>query len=208
MSAFDPKRTLRSRFHTRVLSSPGVLASSRAVFASPRPLRLASFIAAGQRGLTVTTASPLTYIKRPPRLSSIYSVGLGASHADQVSSVRTFALAIATVVLLSAPVAMAQQRSAGVCVADIKAKCAGVEPGEGRIIACVKTHAAEFSEPCKARLARVAEITKACAADIKENCADKEKSRGKVRACIQKIIGNIKSDQCKEALAQAVAGKK
>ena len=107
-----------------------------------------------------------------------------------------------------APVAMAQQRSAGVCVADIKAKCAGVEPGEGRIIACVKTHAAEFSEPCKARLARVAEITKACAADIKENCADKEKSRGKIRACIQKIIGNIKSDQCKEALAQAVAGKK
>ncbi|MGA8394248.1 MAG: hypothetical protein WB752_01190, partial [Pseudolabrys sp.] len=64
-------------------------------------------------------------------------------------------------------------------MADIKAKCAGVEPGEGRIIACVKTHAAEFSEPCKARLARVAEITKACAADIKENCADKEKSRGK-----------------------------
>jgi hypothetical protein len=94
-------------------------------------------------------------------------------------------MAIATVVLLSAPVAMAQQRSAGVCAADIKAKCAGVEPGEGRIIACVKTHAAEFSEPC-----------------------NKEKGRGKVRACIQKIIGNIKSDQCKEALAQAVAGKK
>ena len=88
-------------------------------------------------------------------------------------------MAIGTVVLLAAPVAMAQQRSAGVCVADIKAKCAGVEPGEGRIIACVKTHAAEFSEPCKARLARVAEITKACAADIKENCAGKEKSRGK-----------------------------
>jgi hypothetical protein len=117
-------------------------------------------------------------------------------------------MAIATVVLLSAPVAMAQQRSAGVCVADIKAKCAGVEPGEGRIIACVKTHAAEFSDPCKARLARVAEISKACAADIKENCAGKERRRGSVRACIQKSIANIKSDQCKEVLAQAVAGKK
>ena len=116
-------------------------------------------------------------------------------------------MAICTVVLLSTPVAMAQQR--GVCVADIKAKCAGVEPGEGRIIACVKTHAAEFSDPCKARLARVAEISKACAADIKENCAGKERGgRGSVRACIQKSIANIKSDQCKEALAQAVAGKK
>ena len=66
----------------------------------------------------------------------------------------------------------------------------------------------EFSDPCKARLARVAEITKACAADIKENCAGKEGGRGRVRACIQKSIANIKSDQCKEALAQAVAGKK
>ena len=117
-------------------------------------------------------------------------------------------MAIATVVLLAAPVAMAQQRSARVCVADIKAKCAGVKPGGGRIKDCVKTHVAEFSDPCKARLARVAEITKACAADIKENCAGKERGRGSVRTCIQKSIANIKSDQCKEALAQAVAGKK
>jgi hypothetical protein len=115
-------------------------------------------------------------------------------------------MAIAFVIFLSAPVAMAQQRSAGVCVADIKAKCAGVEPGEGRIVACVKAHAAEFSDPCKARLARIAQITKACAGDIKENCAGKER-RG-VRACIQKSIANIKSDQCKEILAQAVAGRK
>ena len=117
-------------------------------------------------------------------------------------------MAIGTIILLSAPVAMAKERSAGVCVADIKAKCAGVKPGEGRIRDCVKTHAAEFSDPCKARLARVAETSKACAPDIKENCADKEKSKGSVRACIQKIIANIKSDQCKEALAQAVAGGK
>jgi hypothetical protein len=114
-------------------------------------------------------------------------------------------MVIATAVLLSAPVAMAQQ-PALVCAADIKAKCAGVQPGEGRIVACVKANVAGFSDPCKARLARVAEISKACAADIKENCAGKER-RG-VRACIQKSIANIKSDQCKEALAQAVAGKK
>src|SRR6476469_6395048 len=110
-------------------------------------------------------------------------------------------MAIATVVLLSAPVAMAQQRSAGVCVADIKAKCAGVEPGEGRIIACVKTHAAEFSDPCKARLARVAEISKDCAGDIKENCGGKKGGRRRVRACIQKSTGNSKSDPWKEARA-------
>jgi hypothetical protein len=109
-------------------------------------------------------------------------------------------MVIGTLVLLSAPVAMAKERSFGACAADIKAKCAEVKPGGGRIKECVKTHAAEFSDPCKERFARVAEISKACAADIKENCPGKE------RSCVLKSIGNAK-DQCKEALAQAVAGK-
>ena len=110
-------------------------------------------------------------------------------------------MVIGAVVLLSAPVAMAKERSIGVCMADIKAKCAEVKPGGGRIKDCVKTHAAEFSDACKARLARVAEISKACAIDVKQNCADKD------RSCILKNIGNLK-DQCKEAFAQSVAGKK
>ncbi len=110
-------------------------------------------------------------------------------------------MVIGAVVLLSAPVALARERSVGVCTADIKAKCADVKPGGGRLKECVKTHAAEFSDPCKERLARVAEISKACAVDIKESCPGKE------RSCILKSIGTIK-DQCKEALAQSVAGKK
>jgi hypothetical protein len=109
-------------------------------------------------------------------------------------------MVIGAVVLLSAPVATAKQWSVGVCAADIKAKCAGIKPGGGRIKDCVKTNAAEFSDPCKARIARVAEISKACAADVKQNCADKN------RSCILKNIGNVK-DQCKEAFAQKVAGK-
>jgi hypothetical protein len=108
---------------------------------------------------------------------------------------------VGAVVLLSAPVTMAKERSLGACAADVKAKCADVKPGGGRIKECVKTHAAEFSEPCKEKFAQVAEISKACAVDIKENCPGKE------RSCILKSIGNFK-DQCKDALAQLVAGKK
>ena len=108
---------------------------------------------------------------------------------------------ICAVVLLSAPVATAKERSFGACAADIKAKCAEVKPGGGRIKDCVKTHAAEFSDACKARLARVAEISKACTTDVKESCPGKEPS------CILKSIGNVK-DQCKAALAQSVAGTK
>jgi hypothetical protein len=107
-------------------------------------------------------------------------------------------MAIGVVLLFAPPVAMA--RSAGVCAADIKAKCAEVKPGGGRSKDCVKTHAAEFSDACKARLAR-AEISKACTTDLKESCPGKE------RSCILKSIGNVK-DQCKEALAQSVAGTK
>jgi hypothetical protein len=110
-------------------------------------------------------------------------------------------IVIGAVVLLTAPVAMAKPWSIGVCRADIKAKCPEAKVGGGRIKECVKTHAAEFSDPCKARLARVAAISNACATDIKQNCAGKE------RSCILKSIGNL-NDQCKDALGQAVGGKK
>ena len=108
-------------------------------------------------------------------------------------------MVIGAVMLLSTPVAMA--RSVGACAADIKAKCAEIKPGGGRIKDCVKAHAAEFSSACKARLARVAEIGKACTTDVKESCPGKE------RSCILNSIGSVK-DQCKEALGKSVAGTK
>jgi hypothetical protein len=108
-------------------------------------------------------------------------------------------MVIGAVMLLSTPVAMA--RSVGACAADIKAKCAEIKPGGGRIKDCVKAHAAEFSSACKARLARVAEISKACTTDVKESCPGKE------RSCILNSIGSVK-DQCKEALGKSVAGTK
>ena len=106
---------------------------------------------------------------------------------------------IGAVVLLSAPAAGMAKDRFGVCLADIKAKCADVKPGGGRIKDCVKTNAAEFSEACKARLARVVEVSKACTTDIQESCP------GKDRSCILKSLGNVK-DQCKEAFGKSVAG--
>ena len=90
-------------------------------------------------------------------------------------------IVMGAVVLFSASVATAKPWSIGVCRADINAKCPDVKPGAGRIRECVKTHAAEFSDRCKARLARVVEISNACAADIKQNCPGKE------RSCILKV---------------------
>ena len=139
-------------------------------------------------------------------------------------------LAIGLVLLLFSPVALAQQQSPapapqpgtaaapqpgtaappqqatkGACVANIKEKCAGVEPGQGRIGACVKEHLAELSQPCQARLARLADAKKVCAADLKKDCAGM-KLRLRRIACIKKSLSNL-SEPCKAELSKAVAGR-
>ena len=47
-------------------------------------------------------------------------------------------MVIGVVVLLSAPVAMAKQWSVGVCVADIKEKCAGLSPAKAALETALK----------------------------------------------------------------------
>jgi hypothetical protein len=40
------------------------------------------------------------------------------------------------------------------CQPDAEKLCQGIRPGGGRILACLKSHEAELSGPCKAVLAR------------------------------------------------------
>lgn len=53
------------------------------------------------------------------------------------------------------------------CAADIKAYCTDIEPGEGRVAACIKEHIGDFSPACKVRLIRAIATTRECAADVK-----------------------------------------
>jgi hypothetical protein len=116
-------------------------------------------------------------------------------------------LTIFTVLLLSASGAMAQQRAvAKACAADIKAQCAAVQPGEGRIKACVQEHFKDLSEPCQAVLVKAAAIGKACAADVKQNCAGMKPGGGRIEACMKSHLADL-SQACKDALTQAAAGK-
>jgi hypothetical protein len=48
--------------------------------------------------------------------------------------------------------ALSEARAA--CATDIQALCAGVEPGGGRILACLKQHKAQVSEPCRQAVVR------------------------------------------------------
>lgn len=120
--------------------------------------------------------------------------------------IRRF-LMIASLVAISTGGAMAQQKAvAKACAADIKAQCSGVQPGEGRIKACIKDHFKDLSEPCQAMLTKVAAIGKACKADVKQACADVKPGGGRLAACMKSHLGDL-SPNCKDALTQAAAGK-
>ena len=62
-------------------------------------------------------------------------------------------LASAAVLLLSVSAASAQNAGARAvlraCKPDIAAFCSEVDPGQGRIKACMKQHFRELSPPCK-----------------------------------------------------------
>ena len=66
-------------------------------------------------------------------------------------------LAAAAILLLSASGAMAQKGQGArvvlkACKPDIARSCSQVQPGQGRVKACMKEHIHELSEQCKEAL--------------------------------------------------------
>jgi hypothetical protein len=115
-------------------------------------------------------------------------------------------LVILTALLLSGSAAVAQQAGKP-CAGDIKTLCAGIQPGEGRLKACIKSHLAELSETCNDRVLTVAVTGKACKADVAKLCAGVVPGTGGLRTCIKSHIAEL-SDPCKDAMSRAAAGSK
>jgi len=115
-------------------------------------------------------------------------------------------LVILTALLLSGSAAMAQQAGKP-CAGDIKTLCAGIQPGEGRLKACIKSHLAELSETCNDRVLTVAVTGKACKADVAKLCAGVVPGTGGLRTCIKSHMAEL-SDPCKDAMSRAAAGSK
>jgi len=115
-------------------------------------------------------------------------------------------LVVLAALLLSGSAAMAQQAGKP-CAGDIKTLCAGIQPGEGRLKACIKSHLAELSETCNDRVLTVAVTGKACKADVAKLCAGVVPGTGGLRTCIKSHIAEL-SDPCKDAMSRAAAGSK
>jgi hypothetical protein len=115
-------------------------------------------------------------------------------------------LVILTALLLSGSVAMSQQVGKP-CASDIKTLCAGIQPGEGRIKACIKSHLTSLSPTCEERLLTVAITGMACKADLAKLCAGIVPGTGGLRACVKSHMAEV-SDACKDAMSPTAAGKK
>lgn len=104
--------------------------------------------------------------------------------------------------------AQAAQRAREVherCQADVWQFCQGIVPGQGRILACLKSHEAELSPPCAAEFGRVREkvgsIRDACAADARQHCAGIKQGQGRIYACLVSNRDRV-SPPCQQALAR------
>src|SRR6267378_3159321 len=75
------------------------------------------------------------------------------------------------------------------CKEDAERLCQGVEPGEGRILQCLKKHEAELSPACKEKRdsfrERMQEIRAACEEDAQKFCAGVQPGAGRIVRCLR-----------------------
>ncbi len=112
-------------------------------------------------------------------------------------------------VLLMAPVSAMAQGSAvrQACGPELQQHCAGIEPGEGRLRACVKENFAAFSEPCKRALLSSVAVVRACKADVQRTCPGVQPGGGRIQACMKDHFAEY-SNSCKQAIITAKFGSR
>ncbi|NCF80391.1 MAG: hypothetical protein GWP74_02160 [Proteobacteria bacterium] len=123
-------------------------------------------------------------------------------------------LAVATVLLLSGPIASAQQNIvetvATGCESELKTYCNGVTPGEGRILSCLYAYGDKLSGQCEFALydaaaqlerfvAALSYVANECGDDIDKFCASVEMGEGRILACLESNNTKIQG-RCTQAL--------
>ena len=117
-------------------------------------------------------------------------------------------LAVLSVLLLTPLGAMAQEATVRqACGPELQQHCAGVQPGEGRLRACVKENFAEFSEPCKRAMLSSVAVVRACKEDVQRTCPGVQPGGGRIQACMKDHFAEY-SDTCKQAIVTAKFGNR
>jgi len=98
------------------------------------------------------------------------------------------------------------------CHKELTTFCKGVQPGEGRILACLYAFQDRVSGKCEyavydaaVQLERAANALKFAATECKDDllkyCGNVQVGNGRVKACLDKNEKSL-SEKCKEALTQ------
>jgi len=86
------------------------------------------------------------------------------------------------------------------CKEDAERLCQGVEPGEGRIVQCLKQHEADLSPACKQKRDsfrdRMQEIRAACEQDAQKFCAGVQPGGGRLVRCLRQHENDL-SEACR-----------
>jgi hypothetical protein len=108
---------------------------------------------------------------------------------------RSIMLGVLCLCLVGFARAEEHEKGEGACRQDIEKLCAGIQPGEGRIAGCLKSHQADLSEGCKNSIKEHKEKMKAkmeekkkewepCNADLKKFCSDVKQGQGRLVRCL------------------------
>ncbi len=102
-------------------------------------------------------------------------------------------------------VASARQEGGRPCADDAARLCKGVQPGEGRIVNCLREHKEQLSPACKENIAKAREEMKeakdACHDDAQKLCKGVQPGGGRIVQCLRQHEGEL-APACKEHIAK------
>jgi len=91
------------------------------------------------------------------------------------------------------------------CGKDIAKFCKNIEPGEGRLLKCLKLSEEDLTPQCKKQLIQiekaVEEVQNACADDYAIFCSSLLPGQGRIAACLEKNK-KILTPKCKKNLGE------
>jgi hypothetical protein len=114
----------------------------------------------------------------------------------------------ATLALLASSATAQRGVEIGPCIADLKKLCPGTQPGNDRLLACIREHIHDVSYPCLVTLSKFSEVDEVdneCSAHIKQQCASVDRKGGQFGSCLKSAVASL-TNTCKDELARAVHG--
>ena len=120
--------------------------------------------------------------------------------------IGTVSAALAATLLATTLHAADEPPGRGPCRADVEKLCKGIEPGQGRIMQCLKDKQDQVSPDCKQHLTQMREhmreFSEACKGDVEQYCKDVQPGQGHIGKCLRQNEAKL-SPACKEQMAQA-----